>query len=1240
MVFESIKNAAKELKAAVTPVNIDGTQSGTPLLLLPLRTEVKFVDDTLLVRVYPENISIEQHETKLTESEKRAGERYWKILNDTPGAAEAVWAAVSNTFGAQRSEWIIRETRPTNWENRRPGNSLIYPQRKTKESSWSEPAICRVLPEYLHVCLKPDKGCMIQLSGSTIPDKLQVGPDPQKMTSGNANGREFDLGKSEEEREDFNLGGEIAWMTDFEAAVNNGMGFRINLPAGTKSVEWLFVFGVKTFKNDNSRPEASQKGQAAIARLFQAHYYTPDGLSLMPQGAPTKNTEQKSTAHAKPLGFEQKHYQRSINPAATTNAANPRKSDQQLLAEALGINFHAAQAGEIQKLAPYHNDNEPGAYDYQEAVAMNTALYPATLGYFTEMVLGKPFGDDQADFRDWFIQYVTGRGALPAIKIGKQPYGILPVTYFPDLSPHNDFPIFQAIAQETDEKLEDLMSDVTDISSSGKDMGDKLADILYQHPASVRHWVRLAFLRINRAYSPPKVASDGTPVYTGSNGEQINVGSVSFEELFEKNNNFDHLPATDFGFQFTPESLIKIPLVTSRVLSEEERLPTEESIPLINGSGKSNYIEWIKENYIFQFAKTIVERNIQGHKPLVDIVSNFPYFFPASFERTLLAKYLMHSIFQQVHKCAYLWLRDQKEAISYPQINIDTNFKDVFYSDNNNPYKYNYGLKDRWPENNNNIVIPLDIIFAPIKMVFTYEVPPDIYKVASNRFNKIVENSDYADKYLFSFDRVTVGEHIYYLKGQMIFHDMSVELNAELEYLSQLKSALDTLAQMPTARLERCLVEHFDVLSYRMDAWRSAFCLEKLKNDRGLTSFMADAGEIPQGGLHLGAYGCLLNIERDTAKIPVNVDDPAMKAFDLNKALEWISGSGFVHGSSLDQATAGAVLKSAHTRFKHLYPKHPEMFAVNLSSARVRQGLYLLEGLQQGQDLGVLLGYQFEREMHDAGLDRHILDLRRAYPHLPGKLKQLGYADNGGTENLNMAGVWPVIDGLAVLEAKESITLPTEEKESNKKRVKDIIENLKNSLDALKDLLIAESVYQYTQNNIDRASAVMESVSNLEVPPALEFIKTPRNTAHTTLHRVAVLFDNTDDAGFDHTDHLNSPGPWARLALTARAIAEPKLNHWLGNILGNPDEIVCWVCRRDEANADLDGQFIKVSDLGVQPLDLVYLSGQIVPAPETLAGNPPLRHAGASEIEQRIVAAYYQRQKDKKNAAVRISNLY
>src|SRR5262249_61824280 len=69
--------------------------------------------------------------------------------------------------------------------------------------------------------------------------------------------------------------------------------------------------------------------------------------------------------------------------------------------------------------------------DHLEARAMQTPLWPATLGYMAGTLL-QPLLDEptQLSVRSFFTQYVSGRGPVPAVRVGHQPYGILAPTAF------------------------------------------------------------------------------------------------------------------------------------------------------------------------------------------------------------------------------------------------------------------------------------------------------------------------------------------------------------------------------------------------------------------------------------------------------------------------------------------------------------------------------------------------------------------------------------------------------------------------------------------------------------------------------------------------------------------------------------------------------------------------------------------------------------------------------------------
>src|SRR6185436_16369855 len=82
---------------------------------------------------------------------------------------------------------------------------------------------------------------------------------------------------------------------------------------------------------------------------------------------------------------------------------------------ALGISYTALQS-------------VPGAEhtDGLEAREMNTALFPSTLGYWLKTWMSPVVTPAAARLtRDFFTRHVTGRGPLPAIRVGNQPYGVL-----------------------------------------------------------------------------------------------------------------------------------------------------------------------------------------------------------------------------------------------------------------------------------------------------------------------------------------------------------------------------------------------------------------------------------------------------------------------------------------------------------------------------------------------------------------------------------------------------------------------------------------------------------------------------------------------------------------------------------------------------------------------------------------------------------------------------------------------
>ena len=113
--------------------------------------------------------------------------------------------------------------------------------------------------------------------------------------------------------------------------------------------------------------------------------------------------------------------------------------------------------------------------------------------------------------------------------------------------------------------------------------------------------------------------------------------------------------------------------------------------------------------------------------------------------------------------------------------------------------------------------------------------------------------------------------------------------------------------------------------------------------------------------------------------------------------VEQPDNGGYIHGPSINHAVAAAVLRNAY--LTHADQSNADHFAVRLTSERVRTALSFLEGVRNGQQLGALLGYQFERALHDRyvidgqALAQFILAFRKKYPMVADKITPGAAAD-------------------------------------------------------------------------------------------------------------------------------------------------------------------------------------------------------------------------------------------------------
>lgn len=378
--------------------------------------------------------------------------------------------------------------------------------------------------------------------------------------------------------------------------------------------------------------------------------------------------------------------------------------------------------------------------------------------------------------------------------------------------------------------------------------------------------------------------------------------------------------------------------------------------------------------------------------------------------------------------------------------------------------------------------------------------------------------------------------------------------------------------------------ETLDLCSHRYDAWVTSLATKRLDELRNKK----------RDGIYLGGYGWVEDLTRNEEKIE--------------------SKGGFIHAPSLPHATTAALLRSGY-----MSRDKSDAFAVNLSSDRVRLATWLLEGVRQGQPLGALLGYRFERGLHenypaDLLLDQYISPFRRiAALEVPAPPTEAN-AEKSWMEALEVIPANNIVDGLALLSKWKLKSIPwgkgglpaDDATNPDSKRAYEAcsleIARMADAVDAIGDLVIAESVHQVAQGKPVQAGATLEAIALGEAPPPkLDVIRTPRSGIAVT-HRIAVLFGE-------------ATGESAWGVQTVRAQAEPQLNAWAAQLLGPfANKATCRVefleptGKKDAGiiQMPLGTKDVAIEDLALSPLDLLYL-------PETELA------AQRSELEQRVV---------------------
>ncbi|MFB7915953.1 hypothetical protein [Streptomyces sp. NPDC056061] len=1040
--------------------------------------------DTLLVRIFPDDIHVDSHEPLPTDGEVQEGRRYWRTVwragrtenadGDRARLQLAAWGQVAGMLGAERARWLVRlltplsDTRP---QAPVPGTDPVpevpepdWPAVPVRARGWNRAATASTLPDQFVVRAYQGDVLVGEEQGQPVPDVVQMGPDPDAVPP--SSGLPLDPG--------------LRWLTEYTEAEANGLAVTVPLRADLgydRTREPLLtrvvVFGVSA----TLAPEASAD---RLTQLLSGR--DGDGeAAFVSQGTATNLLAGDVPAPPAPPDVD-----RLLG--ATPAAAPDPWANSVRTAAALGV--------PADPLAALPGAAEP---EQADARALQIALWSATGDFYLDELLESDQGTtelpvDRSWLRRHHIEHVRARGPLPVLRIGRQPYGLLPVTATARWQADEFEPSGLAGLHRVLGVLRPFWE--VGVGTLPRVGGpDQPGDTL-PLPKPERDVLRaLGMAPVSQTVSVRSVQGGLLACF-----KDIGLGLAG-----------TNFTTTGFCMGDTPED------VQSRALDEALGITYRPRISHhVNGAAGRLWLPSVQPDLP------------EGQDP-VEVVKDFLNGVVTRFDvlnlvvgnqeaRTLLEALLKHTANLEYGRAA-AGVKDPEEVqarLRFAQV--------LFNPDKLLPTLSASGLKAKPFTLGTIMQLP-----APTTATGTESTPKAGHTIrhptdtgqdvdpAPTVFQTILDaRTAMAGQVL---KAVTQNRGVLTLTGtERPWSVRLAEIDAALQYLAGRVTDWNARGDA-FGPLERLLGECLDLVSHRLDAWIGSLA----------TARLAALRERRPTGVQLGAYGWVENLSPRT--------DPLSR--------------GWVLAPSLPQAATAAVLRSGALS----HPTDPGAFAVDLSSRRMRVATTVLDGVAQGQPFGALLGYRLERRLHDEGeapgstlvLDRFVAPLRAKWSvqgvQHPGTGAQEFIGAHDVTDGARLADV-PEDDVIAYLRANSGDPQMTGPEEQ---AVRQNLAALRDDLDAVGDLLLAESVHQLTQGNPDRAGATLESLAaGGQPPPRPQVLDAPRRGVPVA-HRVLVVVpkETPRAAGWDSAPQTERP----------RAQAEPRLDTWAGHQLGTTDRI-------------------------------------------------------------------------------------
>ncbi len=1057
---DQIRQHSERLLEQRDPADMVQALSGdVPIALLPVRLETRYLDQgtRLAVRIYPDTIHVMRHLRGLTDAERRGGQEYWAEAGAGVGKEETVWRRLVAAYRAPRAQFIVRATDPAN------------PDEAQAVTTLSRQSYAMLLPDrFCAVGYAPGRREVFREWGANVPDILPMSPelDPALATTGPA--------------KDALFGPDREWMRKFDEAVKVGMGLSITAAhvarrlqqrhdaqpfAWGSPLERLVVVGVDW----TLAPDAAAD---ALEELLEGHAAS-HGMAFAPLGTATNNTGRGAAARNSGEVPPPPAEAQPVPAAGATDAYD-------LTLRALGLRGQLLRPEMVAGA---------GLAEQRTQMHMINALWRGTFGrYLDEMwnvsQINETYVSDAAidATRNFAVGWVRPGGPLPVLRIGKQPYGVLPVAAQYEPQDSIETGVFKVLGLLRPAWGQALAS----VPRVDGNKLDEVRELVQSGPWS-------AVAKFRNIENPNKsVIVNGLTTQYGAAQTQSKAPIVR-----------DMLAA--FGIQQGVEVLLEhvvhdvqdhdlgyVPWVQSD--------PKDRKKPRAAGDALDPpFIATIEAALGDEAqAKSKLSQQQNGDSLLEALLA---FSAEEEFDRSGL-RLVDTALAEGPHAHAKSSLALSKSTPSFVGIAAPAapaSFQEVGST-----------------RALNNLKIP-----------------------ALTGGKTIEAHVAGALNTAPALDAAVAGHG-----AGRAFLDYHAGLPFVWRHTGAVRASLRYLAPLEVGELDLAFRLTLDTFSYRIDAWITGLASKRLAQVRQARE---QAGQ--PLGLHLGAYGFVENLQRDIAP----------------------DSLGYTHAPSLTQAAAAALLRSG---FLANAERGGEAFNIDLSSARVQKARDLVEGIERGQSPAALLGYRFERalrETTDFVGAQYILDFRLRYP-----LRAAG--TTLAEQPAEAIAARDVVDGLALLDAWRTggdAAVLGFVANADKPALRPLLADLAETWDAVSDVMVAESVYQLAQNNLERAAAAAAMLDAHASPISPQVTQTPRGGV-SYAQRLMLLCASAP-----------LPQAWAGAAAgDPRSTIEPRLDAAVARLLGAPAGFAFKALKT--RHGALDGEIVLTpADLQRGPLSLV-----------------------------------------------------